>query len=193
MEETAERAQGRAARGAAWIVFVFVIPALVALILVAIVLQVIGAPIMKTVDGYVGLNKPAAKLPIASQSAESSRSSARAVEKARYRQEVAAANRLRSELQAAEAHVLSLTKKVGSLEGTLKSKTSTINAAKSEAQILTTMPAANAAGMLSKLPVPTAARVVSEMTPSISGGILSLLPPAKADEIMVQASSLPHA
>lgn len=192
MEETAEREQGRAVGGTAWIVFVFVIPAFVAVILVGVVLQVIGAPIMKTVDGYVGLAKPTATQPIAKQSARTTSTSALVAEDARYRHEVTLANRLRSELQAAETHASSLTKKVGSLEGTLKSKTSTIKAAKSEARILMTMPATSAASMLGKLPVSMAGRIVSEMTPSTVGAILSLMTPAKADKIMVEASSIPR-
>lgn len=192
MESTAEPTQGRETKGASWIVFVFVIPALVAVILAGVVLQIIGSPIMKTVDGYIGLGKTSTSQSVVKPSTQASSQSMFLIERARYRQEVKVANRLRSELQAADTQVKSLTKKIGTLEATLKTKTSVTKAAKAEAQILQTMPAATAASMLGKLSVNAAAGAIAQMPPSTAGAILALISPAKADQIMVQASSMTH-
>lgn len=185
MTATGKQAQngGRFKSGIAWIVFVFLVPALFAAGLLAFSLQVLGVPVLKSVERTLGLSKP-----LVVHSVRPAAPNLLQVERAKVTRYVHQNQNLQAQLALSQQKQSQLSAQVAGLKRALQSSVSASQAAKTEAGILTNMDATQAAPLLEKMAAAAAAKVVAAMSSSDSGPILAAMPAQTAATILSLAA-----
>ncbi len=169
-----------------WIFLVGVIPFLVVIVLVGVTLQIIGFPILHTVEDMVGLTKHPATVSTALEQTKQDL----AVETAKERLDSSQILALRQQIRQNQQQMAVLMSQLNQLQSQTKSQALLQEQAKKEAQVLSQMDPGQAASVLAKMQSQEAAATVAALSPSDSGAILSQMNPTSASRLLSAASAL---
>lgn len=174
-------------RGLTWFVLVVLVPVLFACLLLGGALQVLGVPVVHDSMRFLGLVKP--DLP---KSRTSPTANLLKTERIRYEQLQVSDQQVNHRFAQSQTEVVRLKADIARLQSQLSHQANQATAAKTEAQVLTSMEPGQAALVVSKMQLGQAVLVMGAMSPTDSGPILAAMDPTEAAKIIVQASRGQH-